>query len=116
MTKMGQPLPERQKSKRTGYRSNLEADYATRLEILRGLGEIRSWMYEAVKLKIGNGAWFTPDFFVRMASGSIEFHETKGGFAREAAMVRIRSAALQFPFWKFRLVTRVNGDWAFRDM
>lgn len=107
----GQKLSKGKRVRRTGYRSKLEADYARYLNLLFLAGELRTWSYEAVKLKIGNGAFFTPDFLVVCASGDVEFRETKG-FRREAAIVRIRSAALQYPFWPFFLVTRVGTSWA----
>jgi hypothetical protein len=111
MAKMGQLMPERCPSKRRGFRSKLESDYAARLTALQNVGVIRSWKYEAVRFKIGNGASFTPDFLVEELDGTIEFHETKGPFAREASIVRIKSAALQYPWCRFYLVTRHGDNW-----
>lgn len=97
-----------------GYRSNLERAYAARLDELRMAGEVTAWWHEAVKLRIAKGkhrAYFTPDFLVVTRAGEFEFHETKG-FRREAAMVRLKTAAGEFPF-KFLLVTREAGEWMY---
>ena len=92
------------------YRNRWEKQYAEYLEIRRRAGEIDCWEYESVRVKVGNGAWFKPDFIVRTLDGQIQFHETKG-FAREAAMVRIRAAALRFPYFQFFIVKKDKGSW-----
>jgi hypothetical protein len=87
--------------------NKLESRYADHLEALRLSMHIRSWAYEAVKLRLADGAWFTPDFMVVLPDLAIEFHETKG-FMREAARVRLKVAAEMHPFL-FRLVHDVRG-------
>lgn len=85
------------------YKSQLEARYAGRLELLLKAGEIARWKYEAHSLKLGNGARYTPDFWVVLPSGLMEFHETKGQ-KREAAMVRVKVGASEYPEYRFVLV------------
>lgn len=82
-----------------------ESDWAIELEARRRVGEIEHWSFESVRLKLANGAWYTPDFFVVVSDGSIEIHETKG-FMREAARVRLLTAAQLYPWFKFLLVKR----------
>jgi hypothetical protein len=90
--------------------NKLEAAYAQHLDLQRFAGEIHWWGYERVRLRVGNGAWYKPDFFVqRERDGPIELHETKG-FRREAAIVRIKACADEYPFI-FYLVTRRGGQW-----
>lgn len=60
-------------------------------------GEIRKWRYEAVKFRIGRGAFYTPDFEVVTVDGFLEYHEAKGGMWDNAARVRIKVAAHMFP-------------------
>ena len=90
--------------------NKLEAQYAQYLDLQRYAGEIFWWGYERVRLKVGNGAWFKSDFCVlREEGGTIELHETKG-FRREAAIVRIKACADEYPFI-FYLVIKRGGEW-----
>lgn len=112
LTRMNQPIPAGLKGRKSvgGFRSKWEADYKDYLTILVAAGEIKSFQYEAVRLNIGIGAWFKCDFLVQENDGSLSFREVKG-FERAAAMVRIKSAAKQFPWWKFSIVKKVDGKW-----
>jgi hypothetical protein len=91
------------------YRSKWEAEYATYLDIVLA-PTFAIWDYEPERLEIGIGAKYTPDFRITHHNGPVEFHEVKG-YRREAAMVRIRAAALRYPEYKFVLVTKVDGRW-----
>jgi len=82
-----------------------ESDWAVELEARKKVGEIEHWAFESMKLKLASGAWYTPDFFVVLADGSVEFHETKG-FMREAARVRLLTAAQLYPWFRFLLIKR----------
>lgn len=75
-----------------GYRSGLERDYALNLTARLRIGDIEWWGYECLKLRLGEGAWFTPDFIVVRTDGAIECHEAKGRMM-EAALVRLKVAA-----------------------
>lgn len=86
-----------------------EASYAVMLEAQRKAGEIIWWDFERIRIRVGKGAWFKPDFFVILAGGSVEWHECKG-YRREAAIVRIKAAADLIPL-PFFIVTPKNGGW-----
>ncbi len=97
-----------------GHRMNkTEAAYSRLLDM-----EIRSmsrheravcWQaFEPVSLRLGTGASYKPDFMVQLENGEVEFHEVKG-FWREAARVRIKIAAHQFPMFRFIAVKRAKG-------
>ena len=64
--------------------------------------------FEAIRLRLGHGAWFKPDFAVLPKDDRLEFHETKG-FWREAGRLRIKVAASTYPF-KFIAIKRVKGN------
>lgn len=66
-------------------------------------GEILAYKFEAIKLRLGEGAWYTPDFLV-VKPERFEIHEVKGKFFREAAKVRIKVAAETYPHFKFYVV------------
>ena len=89
-----------------------ETDYAQLLEYSKREGIIGWYKFEGMKLWLGEGAWYTPDFAVFSTIGdpkSLQFHEVKG-FWREAAKVRIKVARSMYPFM-FRCMRKVNGAW-----
>lgn len=89
-----------------GLMNRTETAYAAHLDLLIKAGEVSAYLFEGVRLIIGNSQCaFTPDFMVVLSAGYIEFHEVKG-FWREAARVRIKVAAKQFPWFTFIAVTR----------
>lgn len=98
-----------------GYRSKLERDYALNLRARQRIGEIEWWGYECLRLKLGEGAWFTPDFIVMNGHGALSAHETKG-FRREAAMVRLKVAASLFPWLPLFLVSRLAGGFRIEEV
>ncbi|MFA7254136.1 MAG: DUF1064 domain-containing protein [Patescibacteria group bacterium] len=99
--------------KRRGKKNGLEQAYARRLEQLRAAGEVLWWRFEGLSLRLADGAHYKPDFAVQLADGTIELHETKGHW-REAARVRIKVAAEQFPF-RLLAVQLVDNHWKFEE-
>ena len=94
--------------------NKLEAEWAMILEARKRAGEIIWYQFEGLRLRLANGAYFTPDFPVLTKDGALEFCEVKG-FWREAARLRIRVAADLYPFWKFYAVRKIKkkdgGGW-----
>jgi hypothetical protein len=86
--------------------NKLEAAYAQELELRRRVGEIDRWYFQEIKLRLGDDCQFIPDFFLMLANGEFECHETKG-FFRDDAKVKIVAAAEKFPF-RFYLVRKVG--------
>lgn len=101
---------------RRGRKNRTEEAYAAILQARKLAREVEDFGFERVKLRLADGAWYTPDFDVTLADGSLEFHETKGGFIREAGMLRIKVAAHQYPHWRFYLVQHKDGQWGRRLM
>lgn len=106
-----------------GERMNkLEAMYAAHLEALRRAGKIIFWRYESVKFRLADRTWYTPDFYVMRADGTLEVHETKGRW-EDDARVKTKVTADQFPEltlvavqwdkdtkgWKFERFRAVKG-------
>ena len=92
-----------------------ETRYAEFLEARRARGEVRKWRFESHRLRLGHGAWYKPDFYVLLADGSVEFHEYKGPIWREAARVRIKSAAALYPEYRFIGVQEGNFGYAIEE-
>jgi len=90
-----------------------EAAYAAHLKEAQQGGEIEWFAFEAVKLRLADATFYTPDFFVMRSDGTLECHEVKGVW-EDDARVKIKVAAALFPF-PFRAVTRVakrdGGGW-----
>jgi hypothetical protein len=75
------------------------------------LKEVQSFEYEAVKLRINDRCWYTPDFLVVVTGGLIEFHEVKGGYIHDDAMVKFKAAAALHPWAVFRMMQWDKGSW-----
>lgn len=101
-----------------------ETDYAGELERARARGEIQWWAFEALKLRLADNTYLTPDFVVLGVGSELELHEVKGAkrkrtatgpvvtyFCEEDAKVKLKAAAEHFPFL-FRVVFKSgNGLW-----
>ena len=94
--------------------NKLEAKYAAYLETLRRAGKIIFWRYEAVKFRLADRTWYSPDFYIMRPDGSIEIHETKG-WMEDDANVKIKTVAEQFPEFLFILVKERGGKWEYKQ-
>lgn len=94
--------------------NKLEQNFAWELEDRRKAGVIEHWGFEEMRFRLGQGAWYKPDFVVHVGGGVVVCYECKG-FWREAARVRIKVAAERYPFISFVAVTKVAGQWRYED-
>lgn len=92
-----------------GRMNKLEATYAHLLDSAKRSHVILEWSFEAVKLRLADRTWYTPDFMVINADGIVEFHEVKG-FWEDDARVKIKVAAETFPF-AFKAKSCKKGVW-----
>jgi hypothetical protein len=90
------------------------AEWADILEQRQQRGEIVEWAFQPERFRLGDGAWYTPDFRVVTSAWKVEFHEVKGGRIREAARVRLLVAATHHPY-RFVMVQKQpkkeGGGW-----
>lgn len=100
--------------KRYGSMNKTEARWAEELEAYRTAGTILRWDFEPEKLRLADGAYYSPDFRVIENDLSITFYEVKG-FRREAAIVRIKVAADQHPY-VFKMVYWKNKQWLVEEV
>lgn len=89
--------------------NQIEQAYSNRLKLMESAGEILGFDFEAIKLKLAKATFYTPDFMVYAADGTIEIHEVKGHW-EDDARVKIKVAAEKFPFI-FKALTRKRGEW-----
>ncbi len=87
-----------------------EKRYVDQLEMMRLNGEIVDWRYEPMRFKVGEGAWYKPDFLI-VLTNKFEIHEVKGGFIRTPAMVRFKAAMMLYPWFKWKMMQWKNGEW-----
>lgn len=90
-----------------------ESAYAEHLELRRRAGEVGWFAFEAMKLRLADKTFYTPDFAVMLSDGTIEQHEVKG-FWEDDARVKIKVAAALFPF-RFIGVQKQKSGWKFEE-
>ena len=109
-----------------GVMNKGEAAYAQHLEQKKRAGEIVEYLFEPEKLRLADLAFYSPDFFVLLPDGGVEFHEVKGRttkkrsdgtrvdapWSREDAKLKIRFAAERFWWYRFAIVFPLKaGGW-----
>ena len=95
-----------------GRMNKMEAEYAGILDVRRQAGEVAGYWFESLKLRLADRTWYSIDFLVMLADGSLEVHEVKG-FMEDDAAAKLKVAASQYPLFPFILVTRRGGKWSF---
>lgn len=99
-----------------GVMNRTEACYAReRLAILELDGKIQGWLFEPMKLRLGDKCFYTPDFMVVNAEGEIEFHEVKGHW-EDDARVKIKAAASRFPWFLFIAIKVCKAGFEFETI
>lgn len=92
-----------------GELNRTETAYSQYLESERQAGRVSDYWFEALKLKVADGAcWYCPDFLVLRPTGELELHEVKGSpriFADDAK-VKCKSVATLYPFRLFVVYPR----------
>lgn len=102
---------------KTGVMNKTEARYDARLKTLQHAREIAWHRFEAIKLRLADNTFYTPDFVVMRSDGIMEIHEVKGAKAifRDDARVKIKVAASQYPFRFLAAYPRKTGGWEFEE-
>ena len=105
-------LPRYGRTYRTDAMNQTEARYAGYLDGMKHTGEVVAWAYEAMKLRLADKTFYTPDFVVIRADGGIELHEVKGHW-EDDARVKIKVAATQHPWFRFLAVKAGKTGWQY---
>lgn len=102
---------------KVGQMNKTEQAYATTLDNLKSEGVIAWFKFEGVKLRLADNTFYTPDFAVMRADGTMEMHEVKG-FWTDDARVKIKVAADMYPF-KFLAIKanskKAGGGWSVEE-
>jgi hypothetical protein len=110
---------------KSGEMNGTEARYAGELELRRRVGEIAWWKFEAMKFRLADNTFYSPDFIVMLADGTLEAHEVKGKttkttkagvkydapFAMDDAKAKIKIAAELFPLQFIVVFPATGGGW-----
>lgn len=94
---------------KSGQKNKTEAAYGGLLELRKQAGEVLWYRFEGIKLRLADGCFYSPDFAVMLADGTMEIHEVKGHW-EDDARVKIKVAAEMYPF-RFIAVKHVKGRW-----
>ena len=101
-----------------GSMSGYEKSFAEQLEADKFGGLIVSYRFEAVRLKLADMTYWTPDFYILYPDGSIEFVEVKGSWKapnQDKSRVKLKVAAEQYPEFRFVAITKrakkSGGGW-----
>lgn len=77
-------------------------------------GKYTSARFEAIKLRLADRTFYTPDFKVINAeTGHIEIHEIKGGYITEDGRMKWKIAAEQFPEFRWLLIQQKKATGPF---
>lgn len=79
-----------------GERNRTEASYEMQLERRKNAGEVLWYKFAAIKFRLADNTFYTPDFAVMLANSQLEMHEVKG-FWEDDARVKIKVAAELYP-------------------
>lgn len=80
------------------------------LEILKAERAGEHIGVQTITLRIAHDCRYTPDFWCA-AGGQLTFYEVKGAFIREDAMIKLKTAANQFPKFLFIIAQYKDGFW-----
>jgi hypothetical protein len=110
---------------KSGELNKTESAFAKYLEERRIVGDILWWRFEAIKLKLADGCFYSPDFAVIDAAHQLILYEVKGktrktradgtkydaAFAQDDSRVKIKLAADTFPFVMRMVYPATGGGW-----
>jgi len=92
-----------------GAMNKTEEAYAAHLRQRMQRGEILWYLFEALKLRLADNTFYSPDFGVMLADGTLEMHEVKG-FWMDDARAKIKIASSLFPFRFIAVKAKAKKD------
>lgn len=94
----------------SGQMNKTEAKMEFDLSVLQKTGEIVAYYFESFKFKLAKNTWYTPDFVIFWADGTIEMRECKGHW-EDDARVKIKVAASLYRRFKVTAWTLTKQGW-----
>jgi hypothetical protein len=115
--------------KRRGERNETEAEFERELLVMRSVGAIVWYAFQAITLRLADDTTYTPDFAVQYPDGLLRLIDVKGTtktrggkykpFVEEDAKVKAKVAAEQFPIaiaYAYKLPAKAGGMWRVDDI
>ena len=114
--------------KRAGEMNKTEAAFDTELRFQRSCGHVVWFAFEAMKFRLADNTFYTPDFAVLYGDGMLRMIDTKGTtkkdgkyrpFVEEDAKIKAKIAAEQFPIsfaLAYRLPKKAGGEWVIEEV
>jgi ribosomal protein S27AE len=101
-----------------------ERKYKAYLETLKAAGEILFYRFEAIKVRLGNNCFWTPDFLVVDKEGFVELHDSKAFWKSkgrvhiedDARVKMVVTASEEFPVFTVVAVWEQDGKWHKKTM
>lgn len=92
--------------------NGVESRYDAHLCALRSAGTVIWHDFEAIKFRLADNTFYTPDFAVLNSGLQLEFHDVKGAkhLVEEDARVKIKVAAELFPVRFFLVYPRLKRE------
>ena len=84
--------------------NQIETRFAAEIAARATVGDVHSWRFEAIKLRLADKTFYTPDFIAVTKDGEIYLYEVKGHW-EDDARVKVKVAAEMFPEFHFVGVT-----------
>ena len=102
--------------KRRDRMNKTEAAFARRLEAMQAHGDIVSFTFEAITLRLADDCRYTPDFFVIVSSDPLRlrFYEVKGGHIWDDAKVKFKVARENITWAEWEMWQNKGGEWSQR--
>ena len=79
-----------------GAMNKTETAYSTTLEIEKRAGAVLWYKFEGMKFRLADNTFYTPDFIVLLADGTMQAREVKG-FWTDDSRAKIKIAADMYP-------------------
>lgn len=99
-----------------GGMNRTEQSYAQYLDWQVRVGSVSEYYFEEFKIRLANRTWYTPDFLVVLADGTVQWHEVKG-FMEDDAAVKLKVTSRLF--WRFPVIlvkAGPRGAWSFTEV
>lgn len=92
-----------------GSLNKTEMAYEDHLKQLQIAGKVAWYKFEGLKFRLADNTFYTPDFAVMLADGTMQAHEVKG-YWMDDARVKIKIAAELYPFQFLAIKKQAKKD------
>jgi hypothetical protein len=99
------------KLRRSRAPNKTEAEFGRMLEARRHKGEFLTVEFEALKLKVGDGTYYTPDWFCHTLFARPAIFEVKGKHRWDDAIVKYKAAKERYTWADFEMWEKSSDGW-----